>query len=368
MKITCSQADLLKGLQIVSKAVPSKTTMSILECILIDASTNDIRLTSNDMELGIETIIPGMIIERGRVALDAKQFLDMVRSLPDNDVLIESNDVNDTKLLCEKSKFNVSGKGGDDFPYIPMIPRNKPIVISQLALREIIRQTIFSTADNDIKRVMTGELIQINGSRLRISSLDGHRISIRYINLKDSYEPCSVIVPRKTLNELSRILSGSADDLVNIYITENHVIFEFDQTTVVSRLIEGKFFDVDRMLSKDYETKLSINRRDLLESINRATLMVNESEKKPIIWDIHDQTFHMTISTFRGKFEEDLVMIKEGRDIKSAFNPKFILDVLRVIDDENVTLYLLSPKSPCFIRNEGEDYIYVILPVNFNAG
>ena len=147
MKISCSQTDLLKGLQIVSRAVPTRTTMDILECILLDATTNDIHLTSNDMELGIETFIPGIIEERGKVALNAKIFLDMVRNLPNNDVIISCDDRFQTHIECEKAHFTIPGKNGEEFPYLPVIPRNKPIQISQFTLREVIHQTIFSISD-----------------------------------------------------------------------------------------------------------------------------------------------------------------------------------------------------------------------------
>ena len=367
MKITCLQSDLLKGLQISTRAVPSKTTMSILECVLIDASSGDIKLVANDMELGIETIVSGSIEEHGRVCIDAKILIDMIRNLPNNQVVLYSDEKNVTKIDCEKAHFVVPGKSGEDFPYLPIIPRNNSIRISQFSLREIIQQTIFSTSDSDVKKVLTGELLEINDKNMRLSSLDGHRISIRNIRLKEGFGECSAIIPGKTLSEISRILSGSMDDQTDIFISENHVIFDFNRTTVVSRLIEGDFFDIDRMLSDDYETKISVNRRDFMESVGRAILMVDESEKKPIIFDIHDQSFGMSISTFRGIFNEELMIIKEGRDLRIAFNPKFILDVLRAIDDENVSIYFLSPKSPCFIRNEDRDYIYVILPVNFNA-
>ena len=210
-------------------------------------------------------------------------------------------------------------------------------------------------------------MIKIDGNKFRIVSLDGHRISIRDLNLKQSYDPVSVIVPGKTMNEISKIINGSLEEVVNIYTAENHIIFEFDNTIVVSRLIEGKYYDIDRMISSDYETKLTVKRKEFLDSITRSLLMVNESDKKPIVFDIQKLIFNMKISTTRGNFEEEITMIKEGKNIKIAFNPRFILDVLRVIDDENVTLYLLSPKSPLFIKDDDESYIYVILPVNFNA-
>ena len=367
MVITCSQYELLKGLNIVSKAVPTRTSNPILECILIDASTNDIRLTTNDMEIGIETVIPGGINERGRVAIDAKIFVDIVRNLPNNQVTITTDDKQMTQISCEKALFAVPGKNGDDFPYIPVIPRNVPIEISQFTLRETIRQTIFSTKENDKNQIMGGELFEVNGDHMRVSSLDGHRISIRNIHLQNSYEDRKVIVPAKTLKEISNIIGSSYDDIVSIYITDNHIIFEFDMTTVVSRLMDGEFFQVDKMLSNDYETKVMINRKELIESIRRSMLMVNESDKKPIVLDIYEQTFNMSVSTFKGNFDESLNMIKDGRDIKIAFNPKFLYEALNAIDDENATIYLLTPRSPLFIRDDAGSYIYLILPVNFNG-
>ena len=181
MKIICTKSDLLHGVNIALKAVPSKTTMSILECILIDASKSEITLTSNDMELGIETTIRGMIKERGIVALDAKIFSDIVRKLPDNDVVIETDSSFRTTITCEKAKFNIIGKSGEDFSYLPYIEKNEAVVLSQFTLKDIIRQTIFSIADNDNNKLMTGELFEIKDNMLKVASLDGHRISIRKV-------------------------------------------------------------------------------------------------------------------------------------------------------------------------------------------
>lgn len=228
MKLICSKANLLKGVNIVSKAVPTRTTMAILECILIDASANEIKLMANDMELGIETIIDGTIEERGIIALDAKIFSEIVRKLPDNDVTIETDASFKTVISCEKAKFNIIGKSGDDFSYIPYVERNESIVLSQFTLKEVIRQTIFSIADNDNNKLMTGELFEIEENKLRVVSLDGHRISIRYIEMKNHYDSKKVVVPGKTLQEISKIIPGSADEDVVIYITNNHIVFEFE--------------------------------------------------------------------------------------------------------------------------------------------
>ena len=367
MKLICSKANLLKGVNIVSKAVPTRTTMAILECILIDASSNEIKLMANDMELGIETKIEGEIVERGVIALDAKIFSEIVRKLPDNDVTIETDSSFKTVISCEKAKFNIIGKSGDDFSYIPYIERNDSIVISQFTLKEVIRQTIFSISDNDNNKIMTGELFEINDNQLKVVSLDGHRISIRTIELKNHYDNKKVIVPGKTLQEISKIIPGSAEEDVIIYISDNHIIFEFETTTVVSRLIEGEYFKIDQMLSSDYETKVKINKRELLNCIDRSTLLVKEGDKKPIIMNITDGNMELKINSFIGSMNEDIDIEKDGKDIMIGFNPKFFIDALRVIDDEEVTLYMVNPKAPCFIKDKEENYIYLILPVNFNS-
>ncbi len=367
MKLVCSKSNLLNGVQIVSKAVPNKTTMSILECILIDASGGEIKLTANDMELGIETIIEGDIQEKGIIALDAKIFLEIVRKLPDNDIKIETDSNYKTTITCEKSKFNIIGKSGEDFSYLPQIEKSESLVISQFTLKEVVRQTIFSIADNDNNKLMTGELFDISGNKLKVVSLDGHRISIRNILLKNSYEDKKVVVPGKTLNEISKILPGDADRDVNIFFTPKHIVFEFDNTTVVSRLIEGQYFNIEQMLSSDYETKVRINKKEFLNCIDRATLLVKEGDKKPIIINIADNSMELKINSIIGSMNEDIDIEKTGKDMMIGFNPKFLIDALRVIDDEEINIYLVNPKAPCFIRDAEEKYIYLILPVNFTT-
>ncbi len=367
MKFICSKTNLLNGVQIVSKAVPSKTTMSILECILIDATGDKIKLTANDMELGIETKIDGDIIEKGIIALDAKIFLEIVRKLPDNNISVETNDDFKTTIVCEKAKFNIIGKAGDDFSYLPEIEKKDYITISQFTLREIVRQTIFSISDSDVNKLMSGELFQIQENELKVVSLDGHRISIRKIELKQVYPNIKVVVPGKTLNEVSKIISGDVDKEINIFFTEKHIIFEFDETIVVSRLLEGEYFKIDQMLSNDYETKIQINKKELLDCIDRATLLVKEGDKKPIIINITNTFMELKINSFVGSMNETIDIEKEGKDILIGFNPKFLIDALKVIDDEIVTIYYVNPKAPCFIKDNEEHYIYLILPVNFNT-
>lgn len=367
MKLVCKKSNLLNGLQIVSKAVPSKTTMPILNCILVDATKGIIKMTANDMDLGIDTIIDGDIIEPGLIALEAKIFLEMIRKLPDNDVIIETDEKLNTFITCEKSHFNIVGKSAEDFSYLPEIERTNPVILSQFSLKEIIRQTIFSISDNDTNKIMNGELFEIKDDVLKVVSLDGHRISIRKITMKNSYDPVRVIVPGKTLNEISKILTGEADKDVNIFFTDKHIIFEFDQTVVVSRLIEGEYFKIEQMISSDYETKVTINKKELLDCIDRATLLVKEGDKKPIIIDIDDNRMELRINSTIGSMNETIDIDKEGKDLMIGFNPKFMIDALKVIDNEKIDIYMVNPKAPCFIRDHEDTFVYLILPVNFNA-
>ncbi|MDY5482896.1 MAG: DNA polymerase III subunit beta [Clostridium sp.] len=369
MKLSFEKDSLLNGINIVLKAVPSKTTMSILECILIDATSDEIKLTGNDMELGIETKVEGMILERGKIALDAKLFSDIIRKLSgqDNRITIEADEKFNTTITCDKSVFKIQGRDGEEFSYIPHIERDKYICLSQFTLKEVIRQTLFSISPNDSNKMMTGELLEVKGNELKVVSLDGHRMSIRKVILKDNYSDIKVIVPGKTLGEISKILSGDNESEVLLFFSSNHVMFEFDDTVVVSRLIEGEYFRINQMLSSDYETKVAVNKRDFLDAIERASILIRENDKKPIIINITDEGMELKMNSAFGTMNAELAITKFGKDLMIGFNPKFLIDALRIIDDEEVTLYMMNPKSPCFIKDEEENYIYLILPVNFNA-
>ena len=369
MKLTFQKDDLLNGINIVLKAVPSKTTMPILECILIDASDSQIRLTSNDMELGIETKVEGNILSRGKIALDAKLLSEIIRKLSggESPITIESDEKYNTTITCDNSIFHIQGKNGEEFSYLPYIERDHYICLSQFTLKEVIRQTLFSISPNDSNKMMTGELFQVKGNELKVVSLDGHRMSIRKVTLKDNYQDIKVIVPGKTLGEISKILGGDNEKDVLIFFSKNHILFEFDDTVVVSRLIEGEYFRIEQMLSSDYETKVTVNKREFLDCIDQASILIRENDKKPIIINITDNSMQLKLNSSFGSMNAEVLIHKTGKDIMIGFNPKFLMDALRIIDEEEVDLYMMNPKSPCFIKDAEENYIYLILPVNFNA-
>ena len=371
MKLKLNKEELTNAVSIVTRAVSNKTSMSILECILLTAADNEIRFTANNTELGIETVIKCdkcKIAEPGTSAVEARLFSDIINKItddPQEDIIFES-DGNIIELKSSTSTFKIQERDPEQFPILPLINENNYITLSQFTLKEIIKDTIFSIAANDSNKMMTGELFEVKGNSLRVVALDGHRIAIRNTELRDIYGNYKAIIPGKTLNEISKIITGETDDEVNIFFENESVMFKFDSTVVVSRLIDGEYFNIDTMLSNDYETKITVNRKELLNHVERSTILIRETDKKPLVFNIRDQSLNLKLNTVLGSLNSDLLVNKSGKDLMIGFNPKFILDALRVIEDEEVSLYMTNSKAPCFIRDEKNSYIYLILPINFN--
>lgn len=371
MKLKLNKEELNNAISIVQRAVASKTSMTILECILITANEDRIVFTSNNMDLGIETVIRcerSKISEPGMTAVDAKLFSDIIRKITEdpNDDIILNSDGNIVELKSSTSTFKIQERDAEQFPEFPVVNEDNYISLSQFTLREVIRDTIFSVAMNDSNKLMTGELFEVSGDNLKVASLDGHRISIRNAALKDNYGSFKAVIPGKTLSEISKILNGEMDDEVNIFFENETVMFRFDNTTVVSRLIEGEYFNINSMLSNDFETRLTVNRKELLSHVEKATILVRENDKKPLVFDIRDQQLALKINSVLGSLNSEMMVNKTGKDLMIGFNPKFLQDILGVIDEDEISMYLTNSKAPGFIRDENNTYNYLILPINFN--
>ncbi len=367
MKFTCNKDNFSEGINIVLKAVTGKSTIPTLDCIAIETKEGKINLTTNNMELGIKTLVESDIIEEGSILINAKIISEIINKLPDEEVYFESDTNDNVTLKCGKAKFNISGLPSDEFTFLPQIQKTNQVEISQFKLKEMIRQTIFSTSSNDNNRILTGELFEIHGNVFQITSLDLYRVSVRKTELEKSYDSIKVIIPGKTLSEISKILSSNEDDLLNMYFNSNHVMFEFDDTIVLSRLIEGNYYDINKMISNDYETKAVINKRELYGSVDRGILLLRESDKKPLVMNIEENSVCMEMNTKIGSMDESIEIKKEGKDIVFAFNPKFLIDVLKVIDDDEITLYMTNSKAPCFIKDADGTFVYLILPINLSS-
>lgn len=367
MRLRFEREKILNAISTVSKAIPGKTTNNILQCILFDARGREITLTANDNEIGIKTKVEGEIIEPGMTALDAKLIYDIIRKLDDakDSINIFSDENQNVMISSDDSVFNIQGRNGEEFNYLPEIEKENYICLSHFTLKEVLRQTAFSAMLNDPNKIMGGELLEVKTNKARFITLDGHRISLRNISLRDDYIDYKVIIPVKSLNEISKIISDDNDKDVLIYFNDNYIIFEFDDTVVISRIIEGEYFHIEHMLLSDYEVKIKVNRLKLMNAIDRSIILIRENDHKPLIFDIGENVLKLRMESSYGTMKSDIECEKMGKDLMIAFNPKFLMDALRVIDDEFVDIYFTNSKSPCFIRDSEGTYIYLILPVNF---
>ena len=369
MKIICTKSNLVKGVSIVSKAVPSKTTMPILECILIDASTDVVKLTANDMELGIETTIDGEISERGILAINARIFSEIIRRLPDEDIKIEVDDTYTITIECARSKFNIAGQSGDDFPRLPQMQTKQQIILSQGTFKDMIHNTIFSTAPEDSGRpILTGELMDIRDGYLYLVAVDGYRISMRRTQVNCS-EEFKVTVPGKALNEIHKILENEEDSLMTVNFTGKHVIFQMNDTTVLTRLLEGEFLQYERNLNMEYKSKVTINKKELLDSVDRAALISRENKNSsPIRLQIEKDKMIITSNAENGSAYEEVALGLEGEELAIAFNPRYYMDALNAIEEETISILFSSSLSPCIIQDpDAEDYKYFILPIRLHS-
>lgn len=362
MELKINKDDLMSTISSTIKAIPAKSSMPILGSFLITAENDEIHFIGNDLEMSVESICTGDIEETGEICVDAHTLANIVSKLPNGEVSI-STDAEQMLIRAGKAKFNISVKSAEDYPKIDTISRDKTIEITSEGLKDVILQTIFSISpENSANKIMTGELFSVEGNTLTVTALDGHRIAIREMDLGKEYEPFKAILPGKTLMEISRILTTGD---VNIFFTSSQVVFEFNNSIVTSRLIEGEYFAVDQMLNDNYDTKITVDRQELAASIERATLLWDNNNKKPVILTI-DEDLKLEINTNMGSMNEDIEIEKDGNPLKIGVNPKFLLDALRVINDSKVTMYFTNAKAPIFIKNDG--YIYLILPVNFHEG
>jgi len=310
--------------------------------------------------------VEGIVTEKGKIAVEARLFSELVRKLPDNEILLESDRNYKIRLSCEDSVFYLNANNPDEFPDLPKTVVMGEISISEFTFKEMIRQTIFSIAANDANALMKGELMAVSGDTVKMIALDSHRIAIRREKLSNIYDDSEVIVPGKTLNEISRILAGNVEDIINIEFDNRFIKFILKKTIVISRLIEGQFFNVEQMISSDYSTRIKVNKMDFMNNIDRALTLIREGDRKPVVMEIRDGFMNMDITSSIGSMNAKIPVIREGSDLVIGFNPRYIMDAIRVIDDEEVSIYFMNSNSPCFIRNDQSEYVYIILPVNIS--
>lgn len=369
MLITCNKNELVKSVNIVSKAVSSKTSLPILECILLNAENKTLTLIGNDMDLGIKTEIDATIREIGTVAVNAKMFSEIIRRLPEENVKLEvSEDNYGMTIESGKSVFTLQGQNPREFPAFPSFDQAEPLVINQSTFRDMIKNTIFSIAPEDSGRpILTGELLDIRDGYLYMVAVDGFRISMRRAEVNYP-ETKKVTVPGKALNELQKILDGEEDSLMTIRLTGKQAIFDMDRTTVITRLLEGEFLQYQRNLNMEFTTEITVNTKDLLDSVDRAALISRENKNSPIRLDIENKKIVITSNAEKGSAHEEIeIEMKKGEELTIAFNPRYYMDALKAIESEKISVFFSSALTPCIMKDpESEDFKYFILPIRLH--
>ena len=368
MLIICNRNDLLKAVGIVSKAVSVRTTMPILEDILLDAEGDTLTLLGNDLEMGIQTSIEAVVRAEGSAAVNARMFSEIIRRLPDEDVKLETSEDNHMTIECARSKFTIGILPGKDIPRLPEVKHEKEIMVSQSILRSMISNTIFSIApENSGRPVLTGELFDIRDGYLYIVAVDGFRISMRRTPVQCD-QNFKVTVPGKALSEINKILEAEEDSIATIVFTGKHALFMMNQTIVLTRLLEGNFLNYERNLAMEFKTKVTVDRKEMLSSVDRAALISRESKNSPIRLEINDGKIIITSNAETGSSREEVPVQIEGEGLTIAFNPKYYLDALKAAEGDEVVINYASALTPCIIEaTEGSDYKYFILPIRLHS-
>jgi len=367
MKIICEKDKIIKAINSVTKAVASKTTMPILEGILIQTNDNEVKLTTYDLEIGIEYIIDANVEQQGAIVVNAIMFSEIIRKLPDTDINISLNDKNLLVIECEGSLYKLATMNPDEFPELPQINVENSIEIEQNSLKEMIRKTIFAVSNEENRPIFTGCLFEIKNNKLNVVAVDGFRLAWKSKFLQNSVNDFSAVIPGRTLNEVNKIIIDSFDN-IKIGVAKNQALFEMENCKIVTRLLDGEFLNYSSVIPENWETRIVVNRNMLQNCFERISLIsassIEKEKKYPVkvIIDIGKVIISCTNQT--GDAKEELFVSTEGQNMEAGFNPKYFLDALRAIDDEEINVDFGTSISPCIIRPiDDGDYIYMILPI-----
>ncbi len=361
MKFEINQKDLLKHINIAQKAISSRTTIQILEGILFTTKNNYLILTSTDLELSIKTKVKCLVEEEGQIVINSSMIGNIVRKLPDAPIKINLTGDN-IQIKCMNSEFNLIGQDFSDYPPLPKKEENETIKLDTNILKNAIKQTVFASSQDETRPALTGVLVELFNNEINFVALDGFRISLRKFNM-DCKENVKEIIPARALVELQKILDD--DKEIEIDFASNSIIFNIDDTTVYSRLLDGKFINYKDIITADYSTKIEINKKDFQDSLERASLLAREEKANLIKISVVDDNLNITSNSEYGNVNENITCTKEGEDIDIAFNAKYLLDGLKVIDSENCQILLTGSLNPCIIHpvDDDIDYTYLVLPV-----
>ncbi|WP_029451764.1 DNA polymerase III subunit beta [Clostridium algidicarnis] len=362
MKFICEKNNLQEAISIVQKAVTGRSPMPILEGIFLDASDDELKFIGSDIDLSIETTIKASVIEPGRVVINSKIFGEIIRKLPNDEVSIETAENDSIIITCQNSIFNITHLEANDFPMVPSINEDLVFGIPQGILKNMIRGTSFAVAVDETRPILTGILFEINDKMLNMVALDGYRLAFRN-EFIDNENSINAVIPGKTLNEVVRILEDSNEN-VDITFTTNHILFNLGKTKIISRLLEGEFIKYNSIIPQEFNLKVTVDKHKLQSSIERASLMVKEGNANLIKLDIQDESMVITSNSQLGKVREEISINLQGSPIQIAFNSRYLLDVLKIMEEDEVVMEFSSSVSPCIIKNKNKlNCKYLVLPV-----
>ncbi len=364
MDIKIEKNTLLNGLNIVLKAVSYSSVMPILKCVLLNVEESGLRLTTNDLELCIETkALDADIEQTGKIAVEAKLFAEIIKKLPDDYVQILTTDKLEVEIKSGKSKFKIMGQDPEQFPALPEVIKDNKFTIDQGTLKDVLRQTCFSIDAEAQKAAFTGELFDISKSEINLVSSDGFRISHRSLEVDKTDLTYSTIIPGKSIIDIMKILETS-DSKANIYFEKTYALFDLETCKVITRVIAADFIDYQNFFNAEYSTLVKLNTEDFINCVDRACIVAETNKKTPVKLDIKDKSIAITSQTQVGNVYEEINADIDGNCLTIRFNPRYLMEALRAIEDEEVTIQFSSSLTPCIIRPvDSGNFEYLILPL-----
>ena len=368
MKLVCEKDNILKAINSVTKAVATKTTMPVLEGILIQTNDDEVKLTTYDLEIGIEYVIHCEVKEQGATVVNAIMFSEIIRRLPDSEISISLDDKNLLVIECEGSLYKLATMNPDEFPELPKISIENSIELEQTSLKEMIRKTIFAVSTEENRPIFTGCLFEIKNNKLNVVAVDGFRLAWKSKFLQSKTNDFTAVIPGRTLNEINKIILDSYDT-IKIGVAKNQALFEMENCKIVTRLLDGEFLNYSSVIPENWETRIRVDKSAIQECFERISLISSssiEKEKKyPVKVTIDIGKVIISCTNQTGDAKEEIFVNTEGKNLEAGFNPKYFLDALRNIDDDEIFVDFGTSISPCIIRpvESDGDYTYMILPI-----
>ena len=366
MKFICNRQLLTDAVANVSRAVSSKNTLAALEGVLLKAADGKLSLTGYDLELAISTSVEARVSEPGELVLTARIFLDMLRRMPSEEISIQSDEKLLTLVKGGMTEYTILGIPASEYPELPTVAQTTPIQLPQSVLKNMIGQTLFAIAVSDSKPVHTGSLFDLKGGDLNVVSVDGYRLALRREKAAFDGE-LNFIVPGKSLSEVAKLLKDE-DEPVELSVSKRHIIFEVAGYTVVSRLLEGEFLDYRSAIPEGGQTVVKIAVRELINAIERASLLISDNIKSPLRMKFEDGLIKISCSTALGKAYDEITCNQTGGNVEIGFNSRYMLDALRAAECDEVQLLINGPLSPIkLVPMEGDAFTFLVLPVRLKS-